>query len=208
MQVADKHDPARHPAGLLARVGHVFDRGDRVDQGLAQVGPAPGRLQPIELRPGDGLALRRIERCRFVEARGAAASRPIEGKDRQLIGRPAVVDHLPGQRLGLPPQIAAAHARARVDQHGDPPLRRRRRNRGGPPGEETAGQTQTPGGPARPPASRSKSQLSSRLRRVSRGGVGVRNMSELNGTSPLGARRIRWNTIGAATAASPGRKAA
>ena len=30
-----------------------------------------------------------------------------------------------------------------------------------------------------------RSQLSSRLRRVSRGGDGVRNMSELNGTSPL-----------------------
>ena len=28
-------------------------------------------------------------------------------------------------------------------------------------------------------------------------------MSELNGTSPLGERRIRWKMIGAATAASP-----
>jgi hypothetical protein len=49
----------------------------------------------------------------------------------------------------------------------------------------------------------SRSQLSSRFRFVSRGGVGARNISELNGTSPRGARRIRWNTIGAAIARAP-----
>ena len=38
---------------------------------------------------------------------------------------------------------------------------------------------------------RSKSKWSSRLRRVSRGGEGDRNISELNGTSPRGDRRIR-----------------
>ena len=37
----------------------------------------------------------------------------------------------------------------------------------------------------------------------SRGGVAERNIKELKGTSPLGARRIKWNTIGAATAAKP-----
>ena len=39
--------------------------------------------------------------------------------------------------------------------------------------------------------SSSSSKWSSRLRRVRRGGVGVRNISELNGTSPRGDRRIR-----------------
>jgi len=43
---------------------------------------------------------------------------------------------------------------------------------------------------AAPRNSRS-STWSSRLRRVSRGGVGVRNINELNGTSPRGERRIR-----------------
>ena len=51
--------------------------------------------------------------------------------------------------------------------------------------------------------SKSKSQLSSRLRRVRRGGVGDKNMSELNGTSPLGARRIKWKMTGAARASRP-----
>ena len=51
--------------------------------------------------------------------------------------------------------------------------------------------------------SRSRSKWSRRLRRVSRGGEGERNMSELNGTSPRGVRRIRWNTIGAAMARNP-----
>jgi len=49
----------------------------------------------------------------------------------------------------------------------------------------------------------SRRTWSSRLRFESRGGVGERNISELNGTSLRGARRIRWNTIGAATARSP-----
>ena len=51
--------------------------------------------------------------------------------------------------------------------------------------------------------SRSRKMLSSRLRRVSRGGVGARNIRELKGTSPFGVRRIRWSTMGAAMASAP-----
>ncbi|MFO0952788.1 MAG: hypothetical protein U0835_16890 [Isosphaeraceae bacterium] len=51
--------------------------------------------------------------------------------------------------------------------------------------------------------SNSRRIWSSRLRRVSRGGVGERNIKELNGTSLFGVRRIRWKRIGPATASSP-----
>src|SRR5688572_5317958 len=46
---------------------------------------------------------------------------------------------------------------------------------------------------------------SSRLRRVMRGGVGLRNISELKTSFSRDARRTRWKTIGNATASPPNR---
>jgi hypothetical protein len=48
-----------------------------------------------------------------------------------------------------------------------------------------------------------RNHWSRRFRRVRRGGVGERNIKELNGTSPLVVRRIRWNRMGAATVRAP-----
>ena len=52
-KVADQDHPARHSAAFLAGIGHVFDRRDRVDQGLPQIRRPPGGCQLTELRPGD-----------------------------------------------------------------------------------------------------------------------------------------------------------
>ncbi len=51
----------------------------------------------------------------------------------------------------------------------------------------------------------SKKMFSSRLRRVSRGGVGCRNMSELKMVFSREVRRMRWKMMGAAMAAAPTR---
>ena len=61
----------------------------------------------------------------------------------------------------------------------------RRRGSSEPPAGGTAGRTRTPAGTSAAARRRSRSRWSSRLRRVSRGGDGERNISELNGTSPL-----------------------
>src|SRR5262249_26815251 len=50
---------------------------------------------------------------------------------------------------------------------------------------------------------RSKSHWSSRLRRVKRGGVAERNITELKGTSPRGTLRIKCKTTGARMADKP-----
>ena len=114
----------------------------------------------------------------------------IKRKHSQLIGRPAIGNHLVRRLKGPRPQVAPPHAGTRVDQQGDPPpldvaesqpsrLAQER------PGKGKSQQTRA----AARKSSRSK--WSSRLRRVSRGGVGDRNISELNGTSPRGDRRIK-----------------
>jgi hypothetical protein len=48
--------------------------------------------------------------------------------------------------------------------------------------------------------------FSNRLERVTRGGVGWRNIRELKGIFSRDVRRIKWNTIGAATASAPTKK--
>ena len=53
---------------------------------------------------------------------------------------------------------------------------------------------------------RRRRMFSSRLLRVTRGGVGARNMSVLKSVFSREVRRMRWNRIGAAMAAAPRRK--
>ena len=51
--------------------------------------------------------------------------------------------------------------------------------------------------------SSSSQRFSSRLRRVTRGGVGWRNMSVLKGVTSFVVRRMRWKRIGPMTASAP-----
>src|SRR2546430_15186654 len=57
-----------------------------------------------------------------------------------------------------------------------------------------------------PQRSRSRRRCSRRLRRVSRGGEGMRNISELKDLRSRVVRRIRWKMTGSATARPPSRK--
>src|SRR6267142_2970266 len=54
-----------------------------------------------------------------------------------------------------------------------------------------------------PQRSRSKRRCSRRLRRVSRGGEGIRNISELKDLRSRVVRRMRWKMTGSATARPP-----
>src|SRR5882672_10089664 len=54
--------------------------------------------------------------------------------------------------------------------------------------------------------SKSRRRCSNRLRRVSRGGEGIRNMRELKDLRSRVVRRMRWKITGSATARPPSRK--
>src|SRR6266850_4847293 len=57
-----------------------------------------------------------------------------------------------------------------------------------------------------PQRSKSRRRCSNRLRRVSRGGEGIRNIRELKDLRSRVVRRMRWKMTGSATARPPSRK--
>ena len=151
------------------------------------------------------LPLRRVERGRLAEAEHRPGG-PVEGEHGELLGRPAIGDDLPRRRPGPGPEVAAPQAGAGVDQDGRAPLAGPRRGSSGPASRRNG---RANANASRQSAAARSSEQQDVVEPAAAGQAGRRRRrgrsSELNGTSPRGERRIRWKTIGAATASMPSR---
>ena len=207
LEVADQDDPSGHPAGLLAGVGHILNRGDGVDQAAAQVGRCPGRLQFGEPRagrrpPGVGLQRRRLGEGQ--RRAGSSRRRP----DGQLVAG--------SERRRWPPRPSPtpasrdppAHAGAGVDQHGDP---RRSTVPGVEPrglAEERPGERQCEQDQRGGPEEQQQPVIQPTPPGHPRGGRRQEHQRAERASRPRGERRIRWKRIGAAMAGPRGCTAA
>ena len=173
----------------------------RLDRATPPRGAAPRRdaSRPSRARAPRGAASAvggafvRAAASRHSSKLSERPRRAIEGEHRDFIrGRRRRAASSSSFAPRLVPQLFAPHARARVheDARCACPLPRRRRAGIGALAE-TAAQSRARAAPSTRQRSSSSQRFSSRLRLVTRGGVGCRNISVLNGVTSRVVRRMR-----------------